>query len=155
MRYRTAQGVCAYIKEQYPDEASWAEQGVVVGYDGRYNSQRFAELTAIVFLSQNFRVYLFRRIVPTPFVPYTVQRLSCLGGVMVTASHNPKQDNGYKVWLANDYIQYFYNNAYRFIGLMAHKSYHRMMKLLVRQFWIICNHIPILGMRLCCAPTTC
>ncbi|EDW60255.1 glucose 1,6-bisphosphate synthase [Drosophila virilis] len=98
---QSAQGVCAYIKEQYPDEASWAEQGVVVGYDGRYNSQRFAELTAIVFLSQNFRVYLFRRIVPTPFVPYTVQRLSCLGGVMVTASHNPKQDNGYKVYWSN------------------------------------------------------
>lgn len=94
---RTTQGLCAYIKEQCPDEAEWAERGVVIGFDGRYNSQRFAELTTIVFLSHNFRVYQFKRMVGTPFVPYTVMRMHSLAGVMITASHNPKQENGYKV----------------------------------------------------------
>ncbi|XP_034475978.1 glucose 1,6-bisphosphate synthase-like [Drosophila innubila] len=98
---QAAQGLCAYLMEQYPEESMWPERGIVVGFDGRYNSQRFAELTAIVFLSSNFRVYLFERPVPTPFVPYTIQRLNCLAGVMVTASHNPKQENGYKIYWTN------------------------------------------------------
>ncbi|EDW10482.1 uncharacterized protein Dmoj_GI21114 [Drosophila mojavensis] len=98
---QTSQGLCAYIKEQYPDEAEWAVRGVVIGFDGRYNSQRFAELTAIVFLSNNFRVYQFKRMVGTPFVPYTVMRMNSLAGVMITASHNPKQENGYKVYWSN------------------------------------------------------
>ncbi|TDG49369.1 hypothetical protein AWZ03_004237 [Drosophila navojoa] len=98
---QTSQGLCAYIKEQCPDEAEWAERGVVIGFDGRYNSQRFAELTTIVFLSNNFRVFQFKRMVGTPFVPYTVMRMHSLAGVMITASHNPKQENGYKVYWSN------------------------------------------------------
>ncbi|XP_017835874.1 glucose 1,6-bisphosphate synthase [Drosophila busckii] len=98
---QTAQGLMTYLKDQYPEPATWADQGIVVGFDARYNSQRFAELTAIVFLNNGFRVFLFRRYVATPFVPYTVTRLNCLAGVMVTASHNPKQDNGYKVYWTN------------------------------------------------------
>lgn len=82
--------------DQYPEPSEWGDRGVCVGYDGRYNSRRFAELTAIVFLNCNFRVFLYNRTVATPIIPYTVLRLKCLAGVMITASHNPKQDNGYK-----------------------------------------------------------
>ncbi|XP_064536177.1 phosphopentomutase-like isoform X1 [Drosophila montana] len=98
---QTAQGLCAYLKKQYPDESSWSDQGLVIGYDSRHNSKRFAELSSVVFLNNNFRVYLFNRYVATPFVPFTILRLGCLAGVMVTASHNPKQDNGYKVYWTN------------------------------------------------------
>ncbi|XP_068144164.1 glucose 1,6-bisphosphate synthase [Drosophila tropicalis] len=98
---QTAQGLCAYLKEQYPNEEDWKSRGIVIGYDGRYNSQRFAELTAIVFLNNNFLVYLYTRFVATPLVPFAILRLRCLAGVQVTASHNPKQDNGYKVYWNN------------------------------------------------------
>ncbi|KAH8418393.1 hypothetical protein KR222_008473 [Zaprionus bogoriensis] len=98
---QTAQGLCAYIKEQVPEESEWTDRGIVIGFDGRYNSYRFAELTAIVFLSSNFRVYMYNKTVATPLVPFAILRLNCLAGVMVTASHNPKQDNGYKVYWSN------------------------------------------------------
>ncbi|XP_034109020.1 phosphopentomutase-like [Drosophila albomicans] len=98
---QTAQGLCAYLKEQFPDKKKWCKQGIVIGYDSRHNSKRFAELTAVVFLTNEFRVNLFQRFVATPFVPYTILRYNCLAGVMVTASHNPKQDNGYKVYWSN------------------------------------------------------
>lgn len=58
---------------------------------------RFAELTAAIFVQANYPVYLFSTVVPTPFVPFTVTKLKCIVGIMVTASHNPKEDNGYKV----------------------------------------------------------
>lgn len=77
--------------------SDWSKRGIVFGYDARYNSQRFAELSAIVFVKNNFRVYLYKRVVATPLVPYAITKLNCLAGVQVTASHNPKQDNGYKV----------------------------------------------------------
>lgn len=95
--FRTAQGLCEYIKEQCPDKSEWAKRGIVIGYDARHHSKRFAELTAIVFLANNFRVHLYRLFVATPIVPYTIIKLQCLAGVQVTASHNPKDDNGYKV----------------------------------------------------------
>ncbi|KAL7738416.1 hypothetical protein ACLKA6_006731 [Drosophila palustris] len=98
---QTAQGLCAYLIKQYPDKLMHSNRGIVIGYDARQNSKRFADLTATVFLNNNFRVYLFQRFVPTPFVPYTILRLNCLAGVMVTASHNPKQDNGYKIYWTN------------------------------------------------------
>ncbi|KAH8320360.1 hypothetical protein KR067_000298 [Drosophila pandora] len=98
---QTAQGLCQYLKEQYPNPEDWTERGVVFGYDGRYNSHRFAELSAQVFLSNDFKVWLFKRYVATPMVPYAILRLQCLCGVMVTASHNPKEDNGYKVYWSN------------------------------------------------------
>ncbi|KAH8355679.1 glucose 1,6-bisphosphate synthase [Drosophila serrata] len=98
---QTAQGLCEYIKTQYPNREDWSERGVVFGYDGRYNSHRFAELSAIVFLNNDFKVWQYRRYVHTPLVPYAIIRLQCLAGVMVTASHNPKEDNGYKIFWSN------------------------------------------------------
>eukprot|EP01113_Clastostelium_recurvatum_P029932 TRINITY_DN3624_c0_g1_i2.p1 TRINITY_DN3624_c0_g1~~TRINITY_DN3624_c0_g1_i2.p1 ORF type:complete len:288 (+),score=69.84 TRINITY_DN3624_c0_g1_i2:272-1135(+) len=73
-------------------------RGVVIGYDGRHHSLRFAQLAAATFISQGILVYLFSRLVPTPFVSFATPHLKCVAGVMVTASHNPKDDNGYKVY---------------------------------------------------------
>ena len=77
------------------------DQGVVLGYDGRHNSSRWAALTAGVFLRAGVPVYLFNTTVPTPYVPFTILTKRAAAGVMVTASHNPKWDNGYKVYWSN------------------------------------------------------
>lgn len=63
--------------------------------------KRFAELSACVFLSEGIPVYLFGEMVATPFIPFTISQKRLLAGVMVTASHNPKEDNGYKVYWDN------------------------------------------------------
>lgn len=98
---QTAQGLCEYMKEQYPDKSLWSKRGIVFGYDARYNSKRFAELSAVVFVKNGFRVFLYTCYVATPLVPFAITKLQCLAGVQVTASHNPKQDNGYKVYWSN------------------------------------------------------
>eukprot|EP00794_Sanderia_malayensis_P007083 gene7083-7883_t len=95
---QTSQGLCKYLITQFPGIKN---QGIVIGHDARYGSHRFARLSAAVFLSQDIKVYLFSDIVPTPFVPYSVLKYKCSAGIMVTASHNPKQDNGYKVYYSN------------------------------------------------------
>ncbi|KAL7724999.1 hypothetical protein ACLKA6_001435 [Drosophila palustris] len=126
---QTAQGLCAYLIKQYPDKLMHSNRGIVIGYDARQNSKRFADLTATVFLNNNFRVYLFQRFVPTPFVPYTILRLNCLAGVMVTASHNPKQENGYKI---------FWTNGAQIRRHMRMESF--------RPYWRIWNPKCVLGM---------
>ena len=62
---------------------------------------RFAELTATIFINENIPVYLYRNVTATPFVPFCVLEKKALCGIMVTASHNPKEDNGYKVYWEN------------------------------------------------------
>lgn len=74
---------------------------VVIGYDARHNSQKFARLTAAAFLSKSVKVLWFGQLVHTPLVPFAVSQYGATAGVMVTASHNPKADNGYKVYWAN------------------------------------------------------
>ncbi|XP_076021584.1 phosphopentomutase [Genypterus blacodes] len=101
---QTTQGFCHYLEECFGD---LKERGVVVGYDARAHpasgggSRRFASLAAAVFISRGVPVHLFSDITPTPFVPFTVSHLSLCAGIMVTASHNPKEDNGYKVYWEN------------------------------------------------------
>uniref|UniRef100_A0A8C5QYS0 Phosphoglucomutase 2 n=1 Tax=Leptobrachium leishanense TaxID=445787 RepID=A0A8C5QYS0_9ANUR len=101
---QTTQGFCRYLENTISD---LKKRGVVISYDARAHppsggsSKRFARLAATTFVSQGIPVYLFSGITPTPFVPYTVSRLKLCAGIMVTASHNPKQDNGYKVYWEN------------------------------------------------------
>ncbi|CAG0880611.1 unnamed protein product [Cyprideis torosa] len=97
---QTSQGLVSYLESVFGQRAI-QERGVVIGFDARYNSSHWAQLTALACLEKGVRVYLFSRIVPTPFVPYTVTLKRAVCGVMVTASHNPKQDNGYKVYWEN------------------------------------------------------
>ncbi|KAK9540157.1 hypothetical protein VZT92_002626 [Zoarces viviparus] len=101
---QTTQGFCSYLEKTFDD---FKDRGVVIGYDARAHppsggdSKRFASLAAAVFISRGVPVHLFCDITPTPFVPFTVSQLGLCAGIMVTASHNPKQDNGYKVYWAN------------------------------------------------------
>jgi len=95
---QVTQGLLHHLQNDDPDLTS---KGIVFGYDGRHNSSRWAQLAAGVFLRAGVPVYLFHTTVPTPFVPFTVVQKGCAAGVMVTASHNPKWDNGYKVYWGN------------------------------------------------------
>mmetsp|Transcript_17283 Transcript_17283/g.16933 ORF Transcript_17283/g.16933 Transcript_17283/m.16933 type:complete len:523 (-) Transcript_17283:420-1988(-) len=97
---QTTQGLSKYLLEVF-DEETCGKRGVVIGYDGRHNSFGFAHITAAVFKHFGIRTYLFDRMVCTPMVPYFVSRFKCVAGVMITASHNPKEDNGYKLYWEN------------------------------------------------------
>ncbi len=81
----------------HPD-ADYAKRGVAVGFDARHKSAAFAGDTARVLAAQGIPVFLFAHIIPTPLLAFAVTHLGCAAGVMVTASHNPPQDNGYKVY---------------------------------------------------------
>jgi phosphomannomutase len=94
---QASQGLARYLQQVYGE----VSQGVVIGYDGRHYSKDYAHLSAAVFRSQNIPVYLYSYNVITPMVPYAVLKLRAVAGIMVTASHNPKQDNGYKVYWTN------------------------------------------------------
>ncbi|KAJ3615322.1 hypothetical protein NHX12_018890, partial [Muraenolepis orangiensis] len=101
---QTTQGFCRYLEQCFSD---LKERGVVIGFDARAHpasggsSKHFASLAAAAFTSQGVPVHLFSDITPTPFVPFAVSHLGLCAGVMVTASHNPKEDNGYKVYWSN------------------------------------------------------
>lgn len=89
------QGLANYLKDCFKDLPQIA---VAVGHDVRNNSRKFAELTADVFSANGIKVYLFDGPCPTPEVSYAIRKLGCQSGVMVTASHNPKEYNGYKAY---------------------------------------------------------
>ncbi|KAK2704286.1 hypothetical protein QYM36_016624 [Artemia franciscana] len=95
---QTSQGFASYLLKTNPD---CIKSGVVVGFDGRHNSLRFAALTARAFINKGIPVQVFSKICPTPFVPYTILMNKLAAGIMITASHNPKEDNGYKVYWSN------------------------------------------------------
>ena len=96
---QTSQGLAQYLLDQ--QSASAAAAGVVIGYDARHNSKKFAELAAAAFIAKGIRVFWYEDLVHTPMVPFAVKQLHAAAGVMVTASHNPKDDNGYKVYGSN------------------------------------------------------
>lgn len=89
------QGLANYLKDTFKE---LPQISVAVGHDVRNNSRKFAELTARVFAANGIKVYLFDGPCPTPEVSYAIRKLGCQSGVMVTASHNPKEYNGYKAY---------------------------------------------------------
>ncbi|MCF2707382.1 phospho-sugar mutase [Arcanobacterium haemolyticum] len=91
---RAAAGLVAYLKEKVGDDAL-----LVVGNDARYHSREFAEDTAAIAHAAGIRALIMPRQLPTPLLAYAVRKLGADAGVMVTASHNPAADNGYKVYL--------------------------------------------------------
>jgi len=91
---KATQGFANYLKKQFPGEAV----KVAVSYDSRNNSQAFGRLVADVFSANGIRVYLFAELRPTPMLSFAVRHFGCRGGVMLTASHNPKEYNGYKAY---------------------------------------------------------
>jgi phosphoglucomutase len=88
------QGLANYLKQCYPGE----EIKVAIAYDSRNNSQYFGEVTAGVFSANGIQVYLFEALRPTPELSFAIRYLGCKSGVVLTASHNPKEYNGYKAY---------------------------------------------------------
>lgn len=86
-------GLAKYLLSKNDGEVS-----VAIAYDTRNNSQFFAKTAAGVFASQGIKVYIYENIVPVPVLSFTTHYLNCTAGVMITASHNPKEYNGYKVY---------------------------------------------------------
>ena len=92
---RATQGLSEWVKSL---GAAAMERGVVVSYDTRRKSQEFAKATAGILAKNGIKAYLFSEVHPVPMLSYAVRYLNTIAGVMVTASHNPKEYNGYKVY---------------------------------------------------------
>ena len=89
------QGLANYLLKEFAD---LPEIKVVIGHDCRHNSRRFAEISAGIFSANGIKVYLFPDLRPTPEVSYTIRKFKCQSGIVITASHNPKEYNGYKAY---------------------------------------------------------
>lgn len=88
------QGFANYINKMFPNE----EKSVCIGYDCRHHSTEYAETTAAIFSANGITAYLFESLRPTPEMSFAIRELGCKGGVIITASHNPKEYNGYKAY---------------------------------------------------------
>ena len=87
------QGLCNYLKQQFSGEIS-----VVIGHDCRNNSRKFAEISADIISANGIKAYLFDALRPTPEISFAIRELGCQSGIIITASHNPKEYNGYKAY---------------------------------------------------------
>ncbi|MDD4149207.1 MAG: phospho-sugar mutase [Bacteroidales bacterium] len=90
----TTQGLSNYLLQQFPDK----KIKCAIAYDCRNNSEYFARITAQVFSANGIKVYLFDSLRPTPELSFAIRHLGCNSGIVITASHNPKEYNGYKVY---------------------------------------------------------
>ena len=89
------QGFSNYLKANFPHKEQIA---VAIAFDSRNNSKYFAQVTADVFSANGIKVYLFNDLRPTPVLSFAIRHLGCQGGIVITASHNPKEYNGYKAY---------------------------------------------------------
>lgn len=91
---RASKGLADYIIKKFPAD----RRSIAVSYDSRIKSDLFATVAANIFADSNIKVYICRQLMPTPFLSFCVRELKCAAGIMITASHNPSQYNGYKVY---------------------------------------------------------
>lgn len=89
------QGLSNYLKAQFPEVP---QISVVIGHDCRNNSRLFAEISANIFSANGIKAYLFEALRPTPEISFAIRHLGCQSGIILTASHNPKEYNGYKAY---------------------------------------------------------
>ena len=94
---KASQGLADYVNEKFSEE----QRSIAVSYDSRIHSKDFAETAAQVFVANGIQVYIYDELMPTPCLSFAVRELGCAAGVMVTASHNPGEYNGYKVYGAD------------------------------------------------------
>ena len=94
---KNAQGICNYINENFNKKSN----KVVIAYDCRNNSKFFASIVANVFSANNIKAYIFPSICPTPILSFAVKKIGCTCGIVITASHNPPEYNGFKVYWKN------------------------------------------------------
>lgn len=94
---KASQGLADYVNEKFSEE----QRSIAVSYDSRIHSKDFAETAAQVFAANGIQVYIYDELMPTPCLSFAVRELGCAAGVMVTASHNPGEYNGYKVYGAD------------------------------------------------------
>lgn len=92
---KATQGLCNYVKKKFPGNENLK---IAIAYDSRNNSRLFAETTANVISGNGIHAYLFDGLRPTPELSFSIRYLGCQSGIVVTASHNPKEYNGYKVY---------------------------------------------------------
>ena len=90
---QTTKGIAALVKAE-----GGAERGVAIAYDSRNNSELFARVSAMILAAEGIKVYIFDGIRPTPELSFAVRRLGTMAGINITASHNPKEYNGYKAY---------------------------------------------------------
>ncbi|GAA0125535.1 phospho-sugar mutase [Clostridium sp. CTA-19] len=90
---KATEGFSKYLIKKYKDPIS-----VVIAYDSRNSSKEFARFAANVLASNGIKAYMFKELTPTPILSFAVRELKCNGGIVITASHNPKEYNGYKVY---------------------------------------------------------
>ncbi len=101
---RTTEGLADYLLEESPKDPhslypqNYLDRGVVIAYDCRHKSREFAETVALVLNANNFKTFLFEDIRPTPELSFAVRHLHAIAGIVITASHNPPEYNGYKVY---------------------------------------------------------
>lgn len=91
---KATQGLANYLNKTYPNSPI----KVAIAYDSRNNSKVFAQITANIFSANNIEVFIYDELRPTPLLSYTIRHLQCQSGIVITASHNPKEYNGYKVY---------------------------------------------------------
>lgn len=91
---KNTQGLSNYLQQSFPNE----QLKVAIAYDCRHNSKEFAKIVADVFSANNIKVYLFEDLRPTPELSFALKHLGCHCGIVLTASHNPPEYNGYKVY---------------------------------------------------------
>ena len=90
---QATQGLAELIRQE-----NAADKGVAIAHDSRNNSRLFAEISARVLAANGITVYLFDSLRPTPELSFAILELGCISGINITASHNPKEYNGYKVY---------------------------------------------------------
>jgi len=94
------QGLATYLIKTFPQKAASSDKGLkaVIAFDSRHYSAEFAEAAALIFAANNIKTYLFSSLRPTPELSFAIRHLGCDTGIVVTASHNPPQYNGYKAY---------------------------------------------------------
>ncbi len=109
---KATRGFANYLNDKYGEAVS---KGVAIGYDSRNNSDSFALEAALTLVAAGIPAHLYDQLEPTPVLSFTVRELGCVGGIVVTASHNPREYNGYKVY-DNEGCQVLIDDANKIIS---------------------------------------